>query len=225
MRFVDAASVPVEPITLFETVGAASAFLAEGRGEARVHYLRFEPGMSSLPIQTPSLRLRHLVLEEAGRMMELNGEPSTRQWLPSHVYADVDVATARMRELISCYSSPGDPRRGPYVLAIEHLASGVLLGHVGFSPFENEVEVSYAIAEDSRGRGYGSEALLSACRWVADTFSVASVLAITESGNIPSRRTLERAAFVHDRDMVMQFQGSPQTVSRYLWRPFDGRAR
>ena len=41
--------------------------------------------MSSLPIHTPSLRLRCLVVEEAESMMELNAEPTTRRWLPSHV--------------------------------------------------------------------------------------------------------------------------------------------
>lgn len=175
--------------------------------------------VNSLPTNTPSLRLRHFVDGEAGRMMELNGEPSTRRWLPSHVYADTSVAVSRMRYLISCYSSPGDPRLGPYVLAVEHLASGALLGHVGFSPFDGEVEVSYAIAEQSRGRGYGSEALLYACQWAAGSFDLPNVLAITESENEPSRRTLERAAFVHDKDIVMRFQGSEQTVSRYLWHP------
>jgi RimJ/RimL family protein N-acetyltransferase len=181
--------------------------------------------MNALPIDTPSLRLRHIVVDEAARMMELNGEPSTRRWLPSHVYADVIEATSRMQYLTSCYSSPGNPSRGPYVLAVEHLASGALLGHVGFSPFDDEVEVSYAIAESSRGRGYGSEALLHACQWAAQQFGLASILAITEIGNEPSRRTLGRAAFVHDRDMVMQFQGSEETVSCYLWRPFPESTR
>lgn len=51
--------------------------------------------MNSLPIETPSLRLRHIDVEEAARMMELNGEPSTRRWLPSHVYADLSEATSR----------------------------------------------------------------------------------------------------------------------------------
>jgi RimJ/RimL family protein N-acetyltransferase len=151
-------------------------------------------------------------------MKELNGEPSTRRWLPSHVYADLSEATSRMRYLISCYSSPGNPRLGPYVLGIDHLASGELLGHVGFSPFDTDVEVSYAIAEGSRGRGYGSEALLRACQWAAENFDLPSFLAITESDNAPSRRTLELAAFVHAEDTVMKFQGSQETVSRYLWR-------
>jgi len=151
-------------------------------------------------------------------MMELNAEPSTRRWLPSHVYADVNAARSRMRHLISCYSSPGDPRMGPYVLAVEHFASGVLLGHVGFSPLGSEVEVSYAIAEDSRRCGYGSEALLHSCHWAAERFNLPSILAITESANVPSRRTLERAAFIHVEETIMQFQGSEQAVSRYLWQ-------
>ncbi|MGQ0720734.1 MAG: GNAT family N-acetyltransferase [Candidatus Eiseniibacteriota bacterium] len=181
--------------------------------------------VNSLPIHTPSLRLRCLVVDDAERMMKLNAEPSTSRWLPSHVYADMREATSRMRYLISCYSSPGDPRIGPYVLAVEHLASGALLGHVGFSPLDSDVEVSYAIAEASRGHGYGSEALLHACRWAAKNFDLPRFLAITESDNAPSRRTLERAAFVHAADTVMQFQGRQQTVSRYLWRHSNGPVR
>lgn len=179
----------------------------------------------SLPIDTPSLRLRLIVVEDATRMMELNGEPSTRRWLPSHVYADANEATARMRHLIDCCSSPGDPRLAPFVLAVEHIASAALLGHVGFSPFDNEVEVSYAIAEGSRGRGYGSEALRCACQWAAERFDLPGILALTESENTPSRRTLERAAFGHEGGTPMRFQGSLQLVSRYMWRRPAGPTR
>lgn len=180
--------------------------------------------MTPLPIDTPSLRLRHIVAEEAVRMMELNAEPSTRQWLPSHVYADEQAAAERMRYLISCYAEPGDPRLGPYVLAVEHRASGTLLGHVGFSPFLADVEVSYAIAESHRRRGYGSEALSCACQWAAGRFDLRSLVALTESANAPSRLTLRRAGFVHVEDSVMRFQGAEQVVSRYLWRPSPDKA-
>jgi RimJ/RimL family protein N-acetyltransferase len=181
--------------------------------------------MTPLPVDTPSLRLRHIVAEEAVRMMELNAEPSTRQWLPSHVYASEQEAVERMKYLISCYSKPGDPRLGPYVLAVDHRATGTLLGHVGFSPFHAEVEVSYAIAESHRQRGYGSEALLSACRWAASNFGLPRLLALTESANVPSRRTLERARFAHVEDSTMRFQGTDQLVSRYLWRPSSSNAQ
>lgn len=181
--------------------------------------------MIPLPIHTTSLRLRHIVVEDAARMMELNAEPSTRQWLPSHVYANEHEATERMKHLMSCYSLPGDPRVGPYVLAVDHLATGTLLGHVGFSPFHADVEVSYAIAESHRQRGYGAQALSCACRWAASSFDLPSLLALTESANAPSRLTLERAGFVHVQDSIMRFQGSDQMVSRYLWRSANGNSK
>ena len=106
---------------------------------------------------------------------------------------------------------------GPVVLAVDELATGEMLGHVGFSPFDDDVEVSYAIAEASRGRGYGAEALLAGCRWAAENFGLPRLLAIKEADNAPSRLTLDRAAFVHAEDTVMRFQGRQETVSRYWW--------
>ena len=171
-----------------------------------------------LPITTPSLRLRALVLDDAPRFRALNGEPSTRRWLPSHVYATPEAAAAALRFLVSAYASPGDPRRGPYVLAVDDGRSGELLGHVGFSPLDDEVEVSYAIAESARGRGHGAEALLHGCRWIGAAFGLPGIVAITAAGNAASRRTLARAGFVHERDALMRFQGEEDLVSRYRWR-------
>lgn len=150
--------------------------------------------------------------------MALNGESSTRRWLPSHVYATTKEAAAAIGYLMSCYAVPGDPRLAPYVLAIEHGDERTLLGHVGFSPLGGEVEVSYAIAESARGRGYATDALVHACDWLAGAHAVTSVVAVTASENVASRRTLQRASFAHERDEVMLFQGSAEAVSRYRRR-------
>jgi RimJ/RimL family protein N-acetyltransferase len=180
--------------------------------------------MQGLPLETPSLRLRHFVPEDAAPIMTLNAEASTRHWLPSHVYPTLEDASSRLMFLISCYSAPGDPQRGPYVLAVERKDEAMLLGHVGFSPIDDEVEVSYAIAESSRGRGYGTEALVHACNWLADVFPVSRVLALTESANVVSRRLLDRASFVRASEAVMTFQGHEQLVSRYYWHPPGNRS-
>ena len=172
----------------------------------------------TLPLTTPSLRLRHLVPEDAPRMMTLNDEPSTRRWLPSHVYASPEAATSALRYLVSAYASPGDPRRGAYVLAVDDRRSGELLGHVGFSPLDDDVEVSFAIAESARHRGCGVEAVRHGCDWIAGAFGLAGIVAITEAGNAASRRTLERAGFVHERDEHREFQGDRTLVSCYRWR-------
>jgi RimJ/RimL family protein N-acetyltransferase len=157
------------------------------------------------------------VPEDAPLLMSLNSEQTTRLALPSHVYADLSQAVAALDHLIRCYMSPGDARLGPYVLGIEYRETAQLLGHVGFSPLEGEVEVSYAIAEGARGRGYATEALATACLWAADAFALQRLVAVTASANHPSRRTLDRAGFVHSGDEIRRFQGSEQSVSRYLW--------
>lgn len=174
--------------------------------------------MPDLPLATPSLRLRRLVLADAPRLLALNAEPSTRRWLPSHVYPDRAAADAALRFLVSAYDSPGDPRRGPYVLAVDDGASGELLGHVGFSPLDGEVEVSFALAESARGRGSGSEALRHGCDWAVDSFALPGIVAVTAIDNAASRRTLERAGFVHERDETTRFQGQEALVSRYRRR-------
>jgi len=171
-----------------------------------------------LPLRTPRLRLREFRLEDAPDIMRLNAEPSTRRGLPSHVYRDIDEATQAMGFLIACVASPGDPRRGPYVLAVEHGQTRELLGHVGGSPLDGEVEVSYAIAEAWRGHGYGTEALACFCERLSAAFGLSSLIAVTALENARSRRLLERAGFVHACDETMAFQGTQRDVSRYRWR-------
>ena len=173
--------------------------------------------MRPLPIQTSSLTLRHFVAEDASSLQRLNGEGSTRRWLPSHVYADVAQAKVAVAYLIGCYASPGDAKQGPYVLAVELRRTRELLGHVGFSPLAGEVEVSYAIAEAARGHGYAAEALAAACNWAADAFALPSVAAVTATANVASRRVLERVGFLLHGEEAMHFQGTEQQVSRYAW--------
>lgn len=177
------------------------------------------PNDELLPLRTPSLVLRHFVPEDAPLLLSLNGEETTRRWLPSHVYPDLSQAVAALGHLIKCYASPGDAKLGPYVLGIEHRETARLLGHVGFSPLADDVEVSYAIAEEARGRGYATEALAHACVWAAKAFALRRLVAATASANLPSRRTLDRAGFLHSGDEFTRFQGSEEHVSRYVWFP------
>ncbi len=179
--------------------------------------------MHALPRRTPSLLLRHFVADEAAALRTLSTEASTSRWLPSHVDPTIEDAVSRLAYLVSCYVDPGDPVKGPYVLAVEHRDTGRLLGHLGFSPVDDEVEVSYSIAEAARGRGYGVETLVHGCAWLAETFAVPQIIAITASANAASRRVLERAAFVLEHEGAMIFQGREEIVSRYRWRASEAR--
>lgn len=169
--------------------------------------------MPTLPLRTSSLLLRHFVAEDAQTLRVLKAEPSTQTWLPLHVYSTQAEAAARVGFLIDQYADPGDPKRGPYVLGVEHLQTDQLLGHVGFSPLDDGVEISYAIAQAWRGRGLGTEAIVAACAWAAAVFGLTRILGLTASANAASCRTLARAGFVHNADGVMRFQGREQSLS------------
>src|SRR5262245_17815679 len=195
------------------------------QAESSTHTFLVQRPMHQLPLRTPSLVLRHFVPEDAPLMLSLNAEETTRAALPSHVYRDLPQAVAALDHLIRCYSTPGDARRGPSVLGIAHRESARLLGHVGFSPLDDDVEVSYAMAEAARGRGYATEALVQACTWAAQAFALTRLIAVTASTNLPSRRTLDRVGFRHSGDETMRFQGSEEDVSRYVWLPGASDAR
>jgi RimJ/RimL family protein N-acetyltransferase len=165
-----------------------------------------------LPLETRSLRLRHFVLEDAVALHALSDEPTSRTWLPSQVYRDHAHACAVLESLIAHYSTPGNPAEGPYVLAIEDRADGTLIGHVGFSPLDDEVEIGFSIAERRQGQGLASEAIGVASRWAFATFGLKRILGITSGANVASIRTLRRAGFVHLEDRVMNFQGTEQDV-------------
>jgi RimJ/RimL family protein N-acetyltransferase len=166
-------------------------------------------------IETTSLLLRHFVLEDAAAALFLSNEETSRTWLPSQVYRDHAHARSALSFLISQYSTPGNPEYGPYVLAIEHRVDAELIGHVGFSPFDDEVEIGFAIAQNYQRRGLATEAILAASRWVLETFELDRILAITSAANMASRRALERARFAYQEDRTMNFQGTVEKVSVY----------
>ena len=168
-----------------------------------------------LPFETRSLRLRHFGPEDAAAFHALSDEETSRTWLPSQVYRDRAHACAVLESLIGHYSTPGNPSKGPYVLAIEDRADGSLIGHVGFSPLENDVEIGFAIAERRQGQGLAVEAIGAACRWVFEAFGLERILGVTSAANVASTRTLRRAGFVHVEDKVMHFQGTETDVRVY----------
>jgi len=171
--------------------------------------------LNQLPLETRSLLLRQFVPGDAAAALILSQEESARAELPSQVYRDLDHAISELEFLMSQYSTPGDPRHGPYVLAIEHRASSSLIGHVGFSSLDEDVEIGFSIAEKYQRRGFASEAIVAASRWAFEAFALDRILGIASATNLASRRTLERARFVHEGDRAMRFQGIEKEVSVY----------
>lgn len=166
-----------------------------------------------LPLDTASLHLRRLVLEDARDFFVLSNEEMSRAWLPSQVYQDEWHARSVLEFLIDQYSDPASPRRGAYVLAIDHKADRRLIGHVGFSPIDQDVEIGFAIGQRYQGRGLAVEAILAASQWAFEIFGLGRIIGIASSTNIASQRTLVRAKFAHEGNKFMRFQRAEQLVS------------
>ena len=166
-------------------------------------------------IETQALVLRPFELRDTAAAYVLSNEPASRQWLPSQVYADEVAARAVLKSLIDQFAAPADPRLGAYVLAADHRGDGRLIGHVGLSPFEGDVEIGFAIAEAYQRQGLAVEAVTAACRWAFGRFGLPRILAIVAQLNHASRKVVARAGFEHQADRVMCFQGTEQAVSVY----------
>jgi len=132
-----------------------------------------------------------------------------RDRLPSQVYRDEADAASVFEYLISQYANPAGP---PYVLGMESKEARELIGPVGFSPLDSDVEIGFAIEKRFQGQGPATEAVRAACDWAAKTFSLSCVIGITASSNHASRRVLLRSGFAPRGKAQMAFQGQKQCV-------------
>lgn len=171
--------------------------------------------LNQLPLETRSLQLRQFVPGDAAAALILSNEESARAELPSQVYRDYGHALSELEFLMSQYSTPGNPKYGPYVLAVEHRASSSLIGHVGFSPLDEEVEIGFSVAQKYQRQGLASEAIVAASRWAFEAFALNRILGITSATNVASRHTLVRARFAYEGAKAMRFQGTEKEVSVY----------
>jgi RimJ/RimL family protein N-acetyltransferase len=74
---------------------------------------------------------------------------------------------------------------------------GVVIGDCGTTgPIDDgAVEIGFGLAEDERGRGYGTELVAGLSSWLLAHENIDSVVATTDTENAASRRVLEKAGF------------------------------
>jgi len=172
-----------------------------------------------------SVVFRHFVPEDAPKVHAMSRELSLRTWLPDQVYESETGALEVLRYLIDKCRDPGSPVCAPYVLAVCLRSSLELIGHVGLSPLEGEVEVGYAIEEKQQGRGFASEAVGAVVDWALQRFDLPRVLGIVAKDNAPSCRVLENAGFTLKSEAMGSLHGRLGLIRTYhrAWRGGEGR--
>jgi RimJ/RimL family protein N-acetyltransferase len=167
------------------------------------------------PISSQALVLRRFTSEDAAKVYALSQESGLRTWLPDQVYENEAVALDVLQDLISRYTNPGTPVRAPYVLGVCLRGSLELIGHVGLSPLDGEVEVGFAIADRHQGRGYACEAVRAMLAWAIPRFNLPRVLGIVASDNAASCSVLERAGFELASQSVGRLHGRQGLIRVY----------
>jgi RimJ/RimL family protein N-acetyltransferase len=174
---------------------------------------------NGLPVLTARLALRPFVPGDAAKLFRMSQEESMRTWLWSQVYRDEPHAASVLAFLISQYGE-ADPAVAPYVLGVQLRESGELIGHVGFSPLGEAVEVGFAIENVHQRKGIATEAVRAACEWALGEFSLAKIIGVASAENTASRGVLSRAGFAWQKEELMRLQGRVQPV---IFFAFDGR--
>ena len=142
-----------------------------------------------------TLTLRKMAGSDTPVIFSLSQEAGMKQWLPDQVYADEAEALQVVEYLASQYESPGDPRRGPYVMAVCIADSGEVVGHVGFSPCSDGVEIGYAIGDGHQNRGYATRAVSLGAAWALAAFGLPEVVAVVAEDNLASCKVLDASGF------------------------------
>lgn len=76
-----------------------------------------------------------------------------------------------------------------------------------------DVEVGYSLYPEYWGRGWGTEIASTCLEQGQNQLGLTTMIAITEAGNMVSRRLLEKLGFAFERELEMN--GAQQTIYRW----------
>ena len=99
-------------------------------------------------------------------------------------------------------------------LAIAESGTDHLIGDIGVcvrGGNENSVEIGFTLAPEAQGKGLGSEAVRETIAMLFEFTPVETVIAITDTRNLPSIRLLERVGMRLKETVESAFRGEPCT--------------
>lgn len=165
-------------------------------------------------IETENLILRPFTPADSKKVYEMSLENGIKKWIPDQVYKNENEAREVLEFLISSYEDP-NPKTKPFVLGIELKDSKELIGHVGMSPFEDSVEIGYAVEDKHQGKGYATEAIKAMSMFALDKFNLHKILGIVASENKGSVKVLEKAGYLLVKEEVRNAFGRIELCRKY----------
>jgi len=145
---------------------------------------------STIVIETPRVRLRHLTPDDARFVLELVNEPGWKRYIGDRGVGSLAAA----RSYIESGPVASYRAHGFGLFALELRESGQPVGICGLLRRDTlpDVDIGYALLERHEGRGLASEAAAATLAWARDTLRLPRVVAIATPDNARSARLLER---------------------------------
>ncbi len=177
----------------------------------------------TIELKTPRLSLRRHVAKDAKELHENFGLNKAMYehsgWNP---YATLEDAEKTVSHFMASYEDPHF-----YGWAIEY--TGKLVGTVGAYDYDaekNTIEIGVSIEEASWGKGFATEALSAALRYLADEEGIATVTAWCSADNIGSQRALEKAGMKQSgrEDGGLELGGTKHDKINYAYMRGDSNA-
>jgi ribosomal-protein-alanine N-acetyltransferase len=152
--------------------------------------------VADLILETRNLHIRPLTIGDVPAVFRMSQEESLRYFLPDQVYETQQGALRVVEELIAnCARAKVSLAGAMCVLGVCLNDTDELIGHVGLSPLDGQMEIGYAISEQHQGNGYATEAVKSVTQWALSSGGLSSIVAIVDSINVASCKVLENAGF------------------------------
>jgi RimJ/RimL family protein N-acetyltransferase len=151
-------------------------------------------------VVTERLDLQPITLADADRLAALHADARVMSLLQHGV-----LTRARSDALVADYEAEW-PAFGFGSWTATERATGRLVGLGGLRVHAGDygVAIRLAFAPEAQGKGYGTELCRAALAFAFDVAKLARVVALTRSDNLPSRRSLEKAGMVREREIRME---------------------
>lgn len=147
-------------------------------------------------LETDRLILRSWEARDIDALAALNADPDVMRFFAAPLTREETIA------LVARITALAGDELG--FLAVEEKASGQIAGMVGMAPLKPDMpfapghEIGWRLARPFWGKGYASEAARAWLTHGFDTLALPEIVAFTYTGNMPSRRVMERLGMHRD---------------------------
>lgn len=166
-------------------------------------------------VYTPRLVIRPLKAADAVEVYNLGQQSHVASAMPNLVYDDPDELVAELA-FYDELATTSDRISGPLYWAIIHRKTGGFIGHIGLSPYQDDVEIAYAIGVDHCGMGFASEAVSALSQNWLEHEQERRIYGVTDDRNVASARVLEKSGFMLLERGKLLLRGQSRTGRKYV---------